>query len=477
MIASGRGGTRLAAWCSMVAALVIALAAGAAGCEHRKPRFPLRTEAGGRPNLLLITVDSLRVDHLGAYGYPVPTSPVIDRLASAGVRFTQSIATAPETAPAMASLLTGFYPNRSGVLQNGGTLPPHVPTLATRVHGEGYTTACLVGRLVLGRRFGFAQGCDHFEVFAAPLGPRASSDARAVDAAITWLDTSPPTPWLLWIHLMDPHGPYTSADPSWSEGFTYPPYMFGADEPRPLGKGNFGLGVIPKYQQIDDSTRPSEYLRRYDGEIRFTDAQIGRLLEALEARRAAADTLVVLTADHGESLVEHQELFQHGWYLYDTTIRVPLIFSWPGHLPASRVVESQVSGVDLLPTLYEALGLGRGGGQPLLLDGRTYAAQLFDEGDEPRVRAAFTMGAHANHPLSVRWNGWKLIQTPAGRAPGRSVRPAGVPAGTELYDLGADPDELVNVVPKHPQIAQTMGRWVTGFREALRPRARPHAPP
>lgn len=451
--------------CLVLAALL------AAGCE-RAPDFPLQTAAGRPPNVLLITIDSLRPDHLGAYGYPVPTSPAIDGLAVAGVRFTQAIASAPETSPAVASLLTGLYQYRSRVLFNRGTLPPHLTTLAESARAAGYATAGFAGNLLLAAQHGFDQGFAHFESFAK-LKPGAAADDDGAKAALAWLDAAPPAPWLLWIHFVHPHGPYVSADAAVSADFEYPPWVFGDDQPLIQGPSNVGLGVVPKYQQVPGFTRPRDFIRRYDGEIRSTDTQVGRLLDALDARGESDDTLVVLTADHGESLLEHRELFQHGWFVYDTTLRVPLILSWPGVLPAGRVVETQVSGVDLAPTLHQVLGLPTPGAQgPRPFDGASFGPLLFRDEPSADQRAVFAVGARQNHPFAVRWAGWKLIHTPAGRPPVPVPRfpPQGfdTPERFELYNLRTDPAELANVAHKHPNVLQAMQHYVTRFRQTFR---------
>jgi arylsulfatase A-like enzyme len=274
---------------------------------------------------------------------------------------------------------------------------------------------------------------------------------------------------------MDPHGPYVSADESWSKDFQYPPYLLGADQPLTVSPSNFGLGVLPKYQQIPAHDRPSQYVRRYDGEIRFTDAQIGRLLAAIDARGDRADTLIVLSADHGESLTEHRELFQHGWFVYDTTIKVPLLLSWPGVLPAGRVVDTQVSGVDLVPTLDELLDLEtpETGGLPLF-DGQSFARLLF--GPEPEsaaaLRVAFSVGARENHPFAVRAGRWKMIHTPAGRPPVpiQHFPREGfdTPERFELYNLASDPTEVTNLAPNQPQMLDLMKERLARFRQTFR---------
>jgi arylsulfatase A-like enzyme len=416
-------------------ALLCALAAG--GC----------TSDGGSaspPNVLLITVDTLRADHLGAYGYDQPTSPAIDALAAQGVLVSRCVATAPETAPATASILTGLYQDQHLVTFNRAKLPADVTTLAERLRAAGYATAAFVGNHLIGAEYGFAAGFDTFEEFQGK-SPIAARDHLGADLFEHWLASSPQRPWFAWIHFMDPHGPYTSADASVSADFSYPDELFGEDRPLPVSSSNFGLGVIPRYQRIADRTRPSQYYRLYDGEIRLTDAQIARVLAQLDEAAGAESTLVVLTADHGESLIEHDEYFQHGWFLYDTTVRVPLILRQPGRIAAASAVAEQVSAVDVAPTILALAGVDADAAQ---FDGRSFAAAI-DGAEAVESRTAFVYGPRDNHPFAVSRDGWKLIHTPAGTARDPSARQPRTDYPTaerfELYDLGRDPAETADL--------------------------------
>jgi arylsulfatase A-like enzyme len=454
---------------TIASALAAMLALLIAGCERPGVTFPLRTAAGTPPNVLLVSIDTLRPDHLGAYGYPIATSPTIDALSDQGVRVRTCVASAPETAPAMASLLTGMYQPRTRVVFNRGTLPAYVQTLAEHLRKTGYATAGLIGNTLLDASRGFDQGFDSFEAFQN-TNALLPSDDRGVDLALAWLAAPPKTPWFLWLHLIDPHGPYISATPSWSEDFRYPPDRFGTDTPIPPGTGNFGLGVVPTYQQfLGPDARPSDYVRRYDGEIRFADTQLERLFAAIDG----ASTLVVVTADHGESLTEHDEYFQHGWFLYDTTLTVPLVLTWPGVLPRGAVLDRQVSAVDVVPTILEIVGAGpsRADTDAVPLDGTSFAPAIFDD-TAPTPDAAFAVGPRENHPFAVRTTRWKLIHTPADRPPvptkGYPLGGFGTPERFELYDLRADPGETTNVVAQHPEIAADLKRRLAGFRATLR---------
>jgi len=417
--------------------------------------------------VLLISIDTLRPDHLGAYGYAIPTSPIIDRLSASGVRVATCVASAPETAPAMASLLTGMYQYRTRVVANRGTLQAYVSTIAERLQESGYATAGFIGNTLLGADRGFDQGFEHFEAFRHE-NPLAPSDDRGVTLASDWIAAAPATPWFVWLHLIDPHGPYISAKPSWSAGFTYPDDTFGADAPVPPGTGNFGLGIVPTYQQfLGKDARPSDFVRRYDGEIRFADAQLERLLGAIDP----SETVVVLTADHGESLTEHDEYFQHGWFLYDTTLTVPLIVSWPGVLPSDTVLDRQVSAVDVAPTIYEIVGVAPAAADATPVDGESFARELFHADASPPAMA-FAVGPRENHPFTVRAGRWKLIHTPAGRPPvptkNYPIHGFDTPERFELYDTIADPGETTNLADRHPERVTELKGALAAFRTKLR---------
>ncbi len=188
--------------------LLASFLALAAACTRQSPLFPLHAADGKRPNLVLITVDTLRADHLGAYGYPVGTSPDIDQLAASGVRFANAIATAPETAPATASIMTGLYQYRSRVFFNRGVIRPQIDTLAERLRRTGYATAGFIGNGLVGAKRGFDQGFDTFTSFELE-NVYAPIDRHGADLVLAWLAQRPRRPWFLWIHFMDPHGPYT----------------------------------------------------------------------------------------------------------------------------------------------------------------------------------------------------------------------------------------------------------------------------
>ena len=380
--------------------LVIALAALALpGCMP---------EQRGPARVVVVTIDTLRADHVGSYGSERARTPVLDGLAREGVRFDAAFSPVPLTLPAHATLLTGLDPDLHGVRHNAVfTLAPGIPSLPERLRAAGFGTAAFVGAFVLDRRFGLARG---FDVYDDAMGGRRSGRAvvgfaerradAVVDAFLGWLETAPDR-FFAWVHVYDPHADY---DP-------------------PAG---FSLGFAG---------------RPYDGEIAFVDSQLGRLFEALDARFDREDTLVVVTSDHGESLGEHGEP-THSYSLYAATQRIPMIWRGPG-FRGGRTLDDVVRLADVAPTILAALGQ-----EPFpASSGRDLAPLL--RGDAPPARAyAETLATHLDYAwsalFSVRDTRWSYIRAPE----------------PELYDLAADPREQRNLAAERPEVARELDAWL-----------------
>ncbi len=367
--------------------------------------FPPAHQPAAPRHVVLFTLDTTRADRIGAYGYVRARTPRLDALARRGVRFDDAVTPSPITGPAHAAIFTGLYPARFGVRDNATTpLPEEAVTLAERLSAQGFATGGFIGAFVLDRPYGFAQGFAAFEGFRRVESGREANAQRegalVVDDALRWLTSVPVSqPLFLWVHLYDPHAPYGAPAP------------FGADF----------------------ADRP------YDGEVAYVDHQIGRVLDALEARGALADSLVVALADHGESLGEHGE-DEHGVFLYEPVIRIPWIVAGPG-AKAGHVVAEQVRAIDLVPTVLEALRLLPADG----LDGESLLP-LLQGGTRATVPAAY---AESYYPKwhygwselrSVRADGWKAIDAP---------RP-------ELYALTTDPNEAKNLYDTQRALADRM---------------------
>jgi len=366
--------------------VLVALLLTASGCARSAGGLAGPGSLRG-DNVLLITIDTLRRDHVGAYGNPNGLTPTIDRLAATGIHFTHAFTPVPLTLPAHASILTGLLPTRHGIHNNTSSrLDDRVATLAATLKGGGYRTGAFVGAFVLDGRFGLSRGFDEYDD-RLPRGDRAAfhfAERRAdevVRRAGDWILSSaqPGAPWFAWVHLFDPHAPY--------------------DAP-----AEYRAGRAP-----------------YDAEIAYADAMLGQLFARLDGAHARDRTLVVLTADHGESLGEHGET-THGLFAYDATLTVPLVVSGPS-IGAARI-DDPVSHVDLAPTILDLVGVPAAA----QVDGRSLARPA--PADRPLYFEALDASlTHGWAPLrGVIQSGWKYIDLPE----------------AELYDLTADPGELRN---------------------------------
>jgi choline-sulfatase len=404
------------AWMAVAIAVALVAVGGVAWWRQRQPAVP---ERPARPNVVLVTLDTTRADRLGAYGYALAATPHLDRLAAGGVRFADAISPAPLTLPAHASLMTGRNPYNHGVRNNGHfVLAGDVPTLAERFAAAGYDTAAFVSSFVLDRQFGVARGFAHYDDGLDP--PRGLADSlelerrgdRTVAAAAAWLAgrSAGTRPFFLWVHLYDAHDPYM------------PP-----------------ASLLGRFEG-----------RLYDGEIAFQDTLVGELL-ARVGHGGSASPLVVVAADHGESLGDHGES-THGLFVYEAAVKVPLIVSWPGQL-TPRVVEPTVALADVAPTVVALAGLAPLEG----VDGRSLVPLIDGAGDaEGASRAAYTETYFPQFfmnwsPLrSVRAGGWKLIDAPE----------------PELYDLARDPGERDNVYAAEPARARALRRQLESMARA-----------
>jgi arylsulfatase A-like enzyme len=386
-------------------------------------------------NILLISDDTLRADHLGCYGYPFRTSPVVDSLAARGILFENCRVPLPKTSASLASLLTGKPPAAHGVRLIGQRLDARHLTLAEILAAYGYATYGITRNGVVSATFGFDQG---FRRFRHVPG---RNEAAATDTAIAWLESwqrdDPARPFLLWIHYLDPHGPYDHPRP-------YGPEPSETEILRDRHPLTVSRWVIPPYQRLG-TTRVARYLLNYDGEIASVDREVGRLLAWLRRNGLEDRTLVIFTSDHGESFTEHDFYFEHGDVAYEDNVRVPLILSLPGILDGGRRVATQVSTIDVVPTVLHLLEVPP-------LPGPEGLSLLDAIRGEAAARQR-TLHILANYvgPYSPRYftnavcdGRWKLIYTPEFHI-------------IELYDLRADPLELDNL----------WGRW-DGNPEARR---------
>ncbi len=394
--------------------------------------------------VLIVSLDTVRVDHLAAYGYGA-SQPNLQRLATEGARFTQAIAAAPITEPSHLAMFTGIAPFRSGVVSNGTELGDRPALIWRDFAAAGWRTAGFVAGFPLHGKYGWDQGMqvwdDDFgaiaglqslslvkawnQVAVKEHALRERSYDRVLARAIPYLKRHRDEDFFAFVHFYDAHGPYVSP---------YNGPLPEADAPAlPLP-----AYWPPEYRHVSDE---KWLIQAYDNEIRSLDDAIGQLLEALGPR--LDDTLLVVTADHGESLTEHGYYFDHGDNLYDPSLRVPLLIRWPGKIAAGLSIDCQVGGVDLAPTLLELAGLSNSQQR----DGLSRVPELRGEPCRERPVVSSTVSGRSWDPPPVdhalRGQGSKLIRSEQPlHKPERGLAPLGeVAVGYHFFDLAVDPGE------------------------------------
>ena len=419
-----------------------------------------------RPNILLITVDTLRADHLSSYGYVRPTSPVIDALAAEGVRFANASVQWPKTGPSFASMFTATYPKDNGIVRKVGIpLPGSFRMLAEVLREAGYGTHAVVANGAVGSEFGFAQGFDTYVESwksESPIPGIENTAAAAVnalvEAVVSGLDRE--RPYFLWVHYVDPHTPYTPPG-EWSDRFQADAHY--SDEPRiPIDydKHRQQMTGIGASQVLDGRDELGFYVARYDAEIAYADEQIGALRAFLAEQGLLDNTLTAFTSDHGESLGEHQYYFDHGRFGFQTTVHVPFFVHFPG-VVEPRVDAEPVELIHLAPTLLEAAGVELDEGA--WMQGRSLWPRLRGEEAPASLPYAFTeagWGENRQWIRSVRDRRFKLTHA---RSRGDQRWIGGPGTAWTLYDLENDPGETQNVAEAFPRdfrrLRRELRRW------------------
>ena len=393
-----------------------------------------RPQRAGTPNVLLIGADTLRADALGAWGRRPTLTPAIDALAAESDVWLEAFSTSNATTPSFASILTGLHVHRHGVPDLDTPLPAGRVTLAERLGEAGYESlAVLAAQHINARRSGLGQGFD--EVVEAE---NTSAARLAVSQAMDWLGRERERPFFVWLHLFDPHTPHTPPAP----------YALGIRAARAYGLGRVLSWTPFRPSGAREFSEPSLAAHRdlYDGEVAYLDREVDRLLGFLRERGLLEDTLVVFVSDHGENLEDHGVRFRHSG-LWDTTTHVPLMIRWPGERRRGRRFQGLVQTHDLYPTLLAAAGL-----RPGEQDGRDLRTLTGD--GRPGRRAVFAHQADGTG-ASVRTRTARLFSSRGSRI---------VPEGDYLYDLAADPRELVNLAGtgrrEEGELRDLLRRWL-----------------
>ncbi|MCD6451953.1 MAG: sulfatase-like hydrolase/transferase [Acidobacteria bacterium] len=362
-----------------------------------------------RYNLILITIDTLRADHLGCYGYQKIKTPNIDKLASSGIRFARTYCQVPITLPSHTSIMTGTYPFvhqvRDNIIYHAS---PSLITLAEVLKRHSYKTGAVVGSFLLDSEFGLDQGFDYYYDNFKRTGGATYTHifsmerpaSEVVKRGLSFIKENRENRFFLWLHLFDPHAPYNPPSP---------------------------------YDKLYKDTP-------YDGEIAYTDHELGKLLSQLKAMGLRRNTLIVLTADHGEMLGEHKEIY-HCFFVYEGAMHIPLIISLPGVLPQGKVVPELVRSIDILPTILDFLGIDyrkETGAQGIsllpLIKGKKINLSSYGESYYPWLHFGW-----GKLRCLIKGN-WKYIEAPK----------------PELYNLALDPKEKNNLFTKYRAVARRL---------------------
>lgn len=433
-------GARMRGLNGIVSSVAIIIVANATFCAAAHPRPAVQPGRNiGRPSVLLITLDTVRADHVGCYGYSAVQTPNIDRLATEGVRFANAYTQVPITLPSHAVILTGTYPMFNGVRDFTSTgLRSDIPTLSEVFHHNGYHTAAFVSSFVLNSMWGLNRG---FDVYDDEMGPGVGHSNqlflvqrrgdRTVDQMLDWLGRNGREPFFVWLHLYDAHSPYHSPNPYRSR---YPGHP-------------------------------------YDGAIAFDDSQVGRVFARLRQMAIYDDALIVLTSDHGESLGEHGES-EHGFFIYNSTLRVPLVLKLPGRSMTTSVISQPVSTLDIATTIAQVCGIPPA--ESAGFRGQSLLRKPSPSGDANSSFPGEAVYAESYYPRnSFGWHELRAVVT-ADYEYVEAPQP-------ELYDLHKDLGERSNITSTHPAIAsflrERLAEIVGKFTSHEKPPSRaPHDP-
>jgi len=488
----------LSAWAGQKATLVLALEADEAGAVGfwgaptirslgAMPAAAAGPAAVARPQgVILVWADTLRRDHMGAYGYDRPTTPVLDRLAREGVLFEDCIGQATWTKVATPSLFTSLYPSAHGVTDFMDRLPGSAFTLAEAYRDAGHATLSLSSISFTGRFSNLHQGFEEVHEDGSLPERGSSKTAREyVDRLLPWLEAHRETPFFVFLHVSDPHDPYRPAKPydtMWADATKSEEHERRGKQLRntitdPLLR-NMGSAAPTREDLLRAGLDPEDYVRHdrdwYDGSIRGLDAEMGRLAERLRALGLDRRTLLVFTADHGEEFLEHGRML-HGQGTYGELSNMALFFWGPGIVPSGAAVDATVQTIDLMPTLLELSRLP----VPPGLQGRSLVPLIAGprEGGAGAVRA--DAGAWADRPAitekavtvdngsppprdtesaAIVFQGWKLIHN--------TKRAAGRPE-YELFDHRRDPLDRVDVAAVQPDVVQKLSRELAAWRKTV----------
>lgn len=418
-------------------AILIGGVIGLAGCG-REPR----------PNLLVITVDTLRADHLSCYGYHRNTSPIMDEFAEQGVLFEQVTCQSSQTLPSHASIFTGSNPRTHKAISHESPLGPDLKTLAEMLQDRGYKTGAFISSHALDSDYGLDRGFDTYWEIHKELTneERAGYHLRQLDptteAATSWLREHRQEGFFLWIHWFHPHRPYNPPDrfkDAFASGYT--------------GSATSTPEFIMKVwcREVELTQADIDYLVGcYDGEIAFTDNQVGAILDQLDSLGLRENTIVIITADHGEILYEHEHYFGHDIALYDECLMIPLLVEAPALEITSTRVKQLIQSIDILPTVLDLLKIAHPDG----LEGKTLIP-LIGGGDGSTAEYCFS----ETFPFPEKCPPRHAVRTADAKLIWKEVNSGEMVK--EFYDLAGDPGETRNLYGEHPDFAADLDSVLT----------------
>lgn len=409
-----------------------------------------------QPDVLLISIDTLRADHLSVYGHSRKTTPNLDRLAARSVRFDRPVTQSPWTLPSVASYLTSRYPRSLGIhFAVRHSIPEEVPTLAELLRDEGYDTACVFANSVMEGDLGFERG---FSSFAFGIKHEFHAD-ETTDRALAWLEPRGDRRTFLYAHYMDPHSPYQPPGDAWR---TNPFYDESDVTHPPVNNSDLFYG-----REEATPERTALLLRMYDAEIRYADEHIGRLLDALETDGRLDDMLIIVTSDHGEEFDDHGN-WNHAITLYDEMLRVPLFVKFPRDEGAGTVVHASTPLLDIVPTILEAAGISYG---HLDIEGRPLGTPAEGTADTEDRELFAETNVHGPVRSCVVTEDWKLIrfELEHGYWNDEDVLYQWMKEShplVSLFDREADPSEQVNLAERRPDVVVSLSQRIQQFRQA-----------
>jgi arylsulfatase A-like enzyme len=389
------------------------------------------------PNVILISIETTRADHLGCYGYERMTSPVIDTLASEGAMFLNMHVQRGETWPSLTSMMTSLYPVNHGVRHNGHMLPPSKISLAEILKNNKYRCGAFLTNAVYAKWRGF----DHKFANAE----ESEDDVKATQKAIEWLKDQHDKKLFLWIHYWQPHRPYQPPLPY--------DRIFDPDYTGRLDGSNYQMNEITlKKLDLDDADL-NHIISLYDGSILFIDDQIKQVFQTLDDLGIKENSIIIVTADHGEDLYQHNYYFYHSGSVYSSSLHVPFIIKLPHQLRENKKIEDIVQGIDIAPTILDLLDIPI----PEHFEGQTLKQLILSE--SPVTGSGVAYSEWGNKILTIRTDRYRYVYNPTGFHPHpiAEVPEIAYPIEEEeLYDVIADPLESANRVSEKSQIAQDL---------------------